>query len=303
MGGLGHGGDSADQPKRVERLVEMGEEIVDVACGEQHTLALSASGIVYAWGKGEFGRLGMGDTADAPEPEEVEYFRESFGDSGKRIVGISAGAQWNAARDSDGLLYVWGRNDQGQLGLGEESMGDVYSSERYPRLIGMLAAENIKMDMHNCGSAHMLAIARNGAVYSWGMRTWLEPRALTVPCGPPDAPYANSLDGVASIHSGLEYSFIRTEQGLAYVLGRKSSGCLGQTDAKDAVVPRLLPPTLFGREKIVDLAAGKTRCLAVTDPDVLVATSEADAEQLEAQVKASDAPDRRVELVTAKNFE
>jgi len=291
--GHGSSGDTLT-PQAVSKLVEIGEKITQVSCGEQHTLAIGESGNVYAWGKGEYGRLGQGDTADVLEPEEIEFFRDlAEGPKPQRILSVSAGAQWSAARTDTGLLYVWGRNDQGQLGLGEESMGDLYSSERYPRIVGILAQENLKMAQHECGDTHIAALAQNGAMYSWGSRTWLEPRALTVPAG-----YANSLPPVRSVHAGLDYSFALTEQGVLYVIGRKSSGCLGTPSPKTAHVPRHLPPTIFNNEKVVALACGSTRCLAITDTEALVAESQEEQAKLQEQN-----PGVPVELVECSSFE
>merc|ERR1712216_324887 len=116
-------------------------------------------------------------------------------------------------------------------------------------------------------------------------------------------PYANSLDGVFALASGNEFSFLLLETGLVYALGRKGSGCLAEQPARDAVVPRALSTSVFGHEKVVGVAAGKTRCLAVTNSSVLLATSPEQEEALKAQIAASDAPDRTVELVTVKAFE
>jgi alpha-tubulin suppressor-like RCC1 family protein len=46
------------------------------------------------------------------------------------VSQVVAGAAFSAALTQDGTVFVWGRNDQGQLGLGDESMGDMYSAER-----------------------------------------------------------------------------------------------------------------------------------------------------------------------------
>jgi Regulator of chromosome condensation (RCC1) repeat len=53
-------------PRRVEALE--GVKIVDVACGEAHAVAIDDDGQVYAWGKGDCGQLGTGNTNDALWP-------------------------------------------------------------------------------------------------------------------------------------------------------------------------------------------------------------------------------------------
>jgi alpha-tubulin suppressor-like RCC1 family protein len=58
LGGGSRGGDVSDEPIALSELDA--ENIVDVACGDSHTLALSDDGRIYAWGSGEFGNLGRG---------------------------------------------------------------------------------------------------------------------------------------------------------------------------------------------------------------------------------------------------
>lgn len=59
-GQLGHGNTRySTSPKRVVDINEV--EIVDIAAGGWHSVALSNEGRVYTWGRGEYGRLGLGD--------------------------------------------------------------------------------------------------------------------------------------------------------------------------------------------------------------------------------------------------
>ena len=62
LGALGHG-DEANQlrPKRVAALAN--ERVVSVAAGDCHSLALTAEGTLFSFGRGEYGRLGHGNTA------------------------------------------------------------------------------------------------------------------------------------------------------------------------------------------------------------------------------------------------
>ena len=51
-----------DRPRIIESL--RGKDVVDVACGGAHSAAITASGELYTWGKGRYGRLGHGDSDD-----------------------------------------------------------------------------------------------------------------------------------------------------------------------------------------------------------------------------------------------
>ena len=57
---------SKNNPTNVEQLVDY--FITQVACGAEHTLALSENGICFAWGKGTHGALGNGRSDSQYEP-------------------------------------------------------------------------------------------------------------------------------------------------------------------------------------------------------------------------------------------
>ncbi len=48
------------------------DRVVQAACGGTHTLALTAEGRIFIWGRGSFGRLGLGDERDRYSPVEVK---------------------------------------------------------------------------------------------------------------------------------------------------------------------------------------------------------------------------------------
>lgn len=58
-----------DRPRVIESL--RGVEVVDVAAGGAHSACITASGELYTWGKGRYGRLGHGDSEDQLKPKLV----------------------------------------------------------------------------------------------------------------------------------------------------------------------------------------------------------------------------------------
>ena len=82
-----------------------------IAAGGAHTLAIKQDQTLWAWGSNSDGQLGDGTTTnavDGPIPVGV----------GKRWLAVAAGRYHSLAIDTDGKLWVWGRNAEGQLGLG-----------------------------------------------------------------------------------------------------------------------------------------------------------------------------------------
>ena len=82
--------------------------------GLLHSLAITADGAVFTWGKGEDGRLGHGeDLSNQLLPKKVEAF------AGQRVVAVSVGVQHSLAA-TDGAVYAWGKGGTACLGHGED---------------------------------------------------------------------------------------------------------------------------------------------------------------------------------------
>lgn len=108
--------------------------VVGLALTDASTCAVSQSGHVRCWGSGQHGRLGNGETEDSLVPVTV---REGSGEFGG-VVGLAAGNNHVCARMSDGSLWCWGRNNNGQLGLGTSGSGtDVSLPTQVPGLTGV----------------------------------------------------------------------------------------------------------------------------------------------------------------------
>jgi alpha-tubulin suppressor-like RCC1 family protein len=80
--------------------------------GQSHSCAIQEDGSLWCWGKNESGELGLGDLETRFEPERVEV-------PGKNEwIRIGAGREHTCAIKSDRSLWCWGKNANGQLGLG-----------------------------------------------------------------------------------------------------------------------------------------------------------------------------------------
>ncbi|GBG62459.1 hypothetical protein CBR_g30780 [Chara braunii] len=98
-------------PQEVTELT--GKNIVDIAAGGWHSMALSGEGELYAWGRGEHGRLGFGeDKSSKVFPQRVTLLE------GERIIQVSCGGTHSVALTEDGRAYTFGRGDNGRLGYG-----------------------------------------------------------------------------------------------------------------------------------------------------------------------------------------
>ena len=108
------------QGDREDRLVPVrlgppqfgGAPVAMVACGGIHTLVVTRAGLLFAFGNGGNGRLGLGDRNDRDVPVEVGPGR--FG--GAIIAYAAAGAAHSGVVTSGGAVWTWGCGHLGCLG-------------------------------------------------------------------------------------------------------------------------------------------------------------------------------------------
>jgi alpha-tubulin suppressor-like RCC1 family protein len=102
-----------------------GVAVTSVAAGLFHSLALSAGGDVYAWGRNDAGQLGLGPPEEAGHvlrtPQLLEYHHLSRGD----VTAIRAGARHSAALRADGAVFCWGWAAHGGSAHGGGAVADV----------------------------------------------------------------------------------------------------------------------------------------------------------------------------------
>ena len=94
----------------------VGQQIVDIACGDFHSVALNSIGEVYSWGGGgqnkNKGQLGHSNKKDLPHPEQIKFFKD------KRVTKIACGDYHTMVMVKEGDLYAFGEGNMGQLGNG-----------------------------------------------------------------------------------------------------------------------------------------------------------------------------------------
>jgi E3 ubiquitin-protein ligase HERC4 len=133
-----------------------GIPIALIACGANHTFAVSTSGAIFGWGKNTHGQLGLNDTASKQFPTQLRTLRNS------RVRYISCGDEFSTFLTLDGGVFSCGAGMYGQLGHGS------HSNEILPRQILELMGSTITQV--SCGRQHALAfVPSRGRVYSYGL--------------------------------------------------------------------------------------------------------------------------------------
>jgi len=91
----------------------------DIAAGGEFSLALDQSGRLWSWGLNVSAQLGLGDSGIGTN--RIIPTLVPFPAGVTAWDGISAQTTNSSALTSDGRLFVWGQNSQGQLGLGDNT--------------------------------------------------------------------------------------------------------------------------------------------------------------------------------------
>lgn len=84
-----------------------GKNIISLAAGDGHTMALAENGTLYTCGWNENGQLGQGDLSYGLTPEAVSGIPS--------VRMIAAGDTYSLAVGTDGSLWSWGANDDHQI--------------------------------------------------------------------------------------------------------------------------------------------------------------------------------------------
>ncbi|KAL5513720.1 hypothetical protein ACEPAH_4120 [Sanghuangporus vaninii] len=115
--------DIHSQPVLIKGLE--GKQIILIACGHQHSIALDKDGLVYVWGYNGYCRLGLGNQQDVLFPRVVPQF--SGPNEISRGVFVAAGPTNSVVLDRQGMYYMAGK----WKNSGEGSSGSPFSTFRY----------------------------------------------------------------------------------------------------------------------------------------------------------------------------
>lgn len=163
--GVAGTGDAADiQPSPVV-VAGLPNDIVEVVGGSAHSLALTAGGEVYAWGRNQYGNLGNGtvDMDRHPTPAKVPGLTD--------VVDLANGRDHVLAVKADGSIVSWGLAASGQLGYGDPVDGDFIDPR--PTAAAVATAGDGSKPLLGIATVAAngntsFAITRDGKLWGWG---------------------------------------------------------------------------------------------------------------------------------------
>eukprot|EP01029_Cantina_marsupialis_P026645 TRINITY_DN7212_c0_g2_i1.p1 TRINITY_DN7212_c0_g2~~TRINITY_DN7212_c0_g2_i1.p1 ORF type:complete len:1171 (-),score=390.53 TRINITY_DN7212_c0_g2_i1:396-3551(-) len=267
FGQLGHGGTSnQDRPRLLESLHfsdsncrgAIANDVVtikQIACGKDHTIALTDSGRCLTWGQNTRGQLGQGASVKSSlSPHVVDTFRRN------RMKQIACGDRFTLALNNRGTVYGFGAGKF--LGLGAKNL------QRQDQPIpSPLVTLKVPIKKVSCGAQFSIVVAHNSMVFSWGdnrfgqlglgHREFVDvPTKVTKLCN------LRGQDRIVDVDCGPRHALALSGQRRVWSWGWNKFGQLGNGDMGDQVYPaRLKFPN---NEPIQEIHCGYRQSVAVT---------------------------------------
>jgi uncharacterized repeat protein (TIGR01451 family) len=223
-------------------------DIIALASGGDHTVALRIDRTAWTWGRNANGQLGDGSWTNKNVPTRVAMLRD--------IVSVAAGDAHSLAVRADGTVWAWGWNANGQLGNGTTTDQPTPVQVKDPSdssgfLSGVIAVA--------AGERHSLALKANGAVWAWGYGangqlgdgTWEWRPAPVHVKDPTDA--SGFLTGVKAIAAGSLHSIALKNDKTIWTWGSQAYMQLGRNSSSP---PQNVAGQVAGMTEVKAIAGG-----------------------------------------------
>jgi alpha-tubulin suppressor-like RCC1 family protein len=193
-----------------------------VATGSQFSCAIKTDGTLWAWGRNEYGQLGLGNLTNYSSPKQIGALT-----TWAKISCALGG--WHAiAIKTDGTMWSWGRNEYGQLGTGNVTY---FSS---PVQIGALTT----WAKISCGGNFSIAIKTDGTAWAWGQGNSGQRGDSTTTTTRNSPIQIGALTNWQDISCGYDHSIAVKTDGTIWSWGSGNSGALGLGNVNQYASPK-----------------------------------------------------------------
>jgi alpha-tubulin suppressor-like RCC1 family protein len=222
-----------------------------------HLVFLSTDGKLYSWGPKTRDCLGHGrshlsniDCLNSPERLSAP---ELYDDGG--FKDFAAGEHHNLLLTNKSRIFVWGRNEDGQLGLGH--LTDV----EIPTPIPIFPDGKIPARVH-CGAHFSAVLTEDGSVYTMGYNNngQLANGSNTAQSTPKKVDIPTP---VIEVTCGWSFVLALTKSGQVYGWGYNRSLQLGERHAHETSSEVFTPTLLSSLTGFVRLQAGANHAVAI----------------------------------------
>jgi alpha-tubulin suppressor-like RCC1 family protein len=207
--------------------------VVAVAAGVNHSLALTSDGYVWAWGGNTDGQIGDGSNTRRATPVLLGL---------TNIIAIAAGQSHSVALQSDGTVWTWGDNFYGQLGIGTntDSTTPVYLAT-LTNATAIAAGDNYTLVAKSDGTAWAWGDNGHGQLGNGGTTNANAPVQMT------------GVSGAVALAAGTSHSLVLINDGTVRAVGYGQWGQLGN----GSYAQQTTAVTVSGLTGVTAIAAGK----------------------------------------------
>eukprot|EP00435_Cladocopium_sp_Y103_P010964 s5148_g2.t2 len=145
-----------------------GRTAKQISAGAFHVCAILDDDSAKCWGDNRFGQLGQGHTNNAgADPSEMGDFLNPI-NLGQTALQISAGESHTCAVLLDQSLKCWGRNSQGQLGLGDQTDRGGVSIAEMTNLPTVDVGTGLTVQLVSCSVTDSCVLLNDHSIKCWG---------------------------------------------------------------------------------------------------------------------------------------
>lgn len=201
------------------------------SAGGTHSLGIQKDGTLWTWGDNTYGQLGNASTSPTPVSTPAKIGTATYN-------LVSAGASHSMAIATNGTLWGWGSNSNGQLGNNTTGGGTPgVSNVTAPRQV----SPDTDWNLVSAGGLHTLAVRKDGTLWAWGSNA---DGQLGDGSGADDAisPRQIGLDRTwVAISAGDGHSAGLKADNSLWTWGRNADGQLGNGKTATSPIPVNIP--------------------------------------------------------------
>lgn len=220
-----------------------------ISSGSGHSVAVKADGSLWSWGDNTSGQLGMFDplaTSITTIPGRVTVANGVPAGFNNGWIDAAAGGSHTLALQSDGTLWGWGNNFNGEIGQDPQT-GTFFFTPRQiffdPVPAGADPFFNSSWVRVSAGSNHSVGLQADGSVWVWGVNN-LDQLGNNATGVSSFRPVKTSLPAAAvRIAAGQSHSHAQLVDGNVWGWGRNDNGQLGVNSSTTPTTPRQVTVT------------------------------------------------------------
>jgi myosin-5 len=224
-----------------------GKRLLQVEIGETFTLAITEDGEVYSWG--------LNDCNQCARPSEYTLGLGKVKSLAPLAVRtLSAGNDHALLVDEGNNVFTWGRNSEGQLGLGHSApVSDI-------KVLNMIK-DPVKFAMTRENKNY--ALTHEGKVICWPI---YRKRTNGQSKGQNGFPYIEfpMKIVISSLDVGTDFAIFLSNSGLVFGMGSNEFGQLGQGDFSEREAPTMVSSFREINEKVIEIRCGSKHVVART---------------------------------------